>query len=115
MASGLEQKLFSLSAPQRRHHVYVGKDIVKNLSQLVLEPQSEIEVVRAKVRELGFHIEKEKFLTERGKFYFIIDAVPGRANSTGDEEFYDKYSKYLIEAKDTGYKEYVLKTYCFNI
>ena len=87
-----------------------GKDIVKNLSQLVLEPQSEIEVVRAKVRELGFHIEKEKFLTERGKFYFIIDAVPGRANSTGDEEFYDKYSKYLIETNDTGYKEYVLKS-----
>ena len=39
-----------------------GKDIVNGLSQLVLEPQSEIEVVRAKVRELGFHIEKELFL-----------------------------------------------------
>ena len=85
-----------------------GKDIVKTLSQLVLEPQSEIDVVRAKVRELGFHIEREQFLTERGKFYFIIDARPGADDKTGDEEFYDKYSKYLIKTKDTGYKEYVL-------
>ena len=86
-----------------------GKDIVKNLSQLVLEPQSEIDVVRAKVRELGFHIEREKYLTERGKFYFIIDARPGREEETVDDGFYDKYSKYLIKTKDTGYREYVLK------
>ena len=86
-----------------------GKDIVGSLSQLVLEPQSEIEVVREKIRELGFHIEKEQFLTERGKFYFIIDARLGKEKETADEEFYDKYSKYLIKTKDTGYKEYVLK------
>ncbi len=83
-----------------------GEAIVKNVSQLVLQPQSEIFLIREWVRENNFHIEREEILKEDGKYYFILDV---RRGSEKEEfrEVYDSFSKYLIEKKDPLLIEYL--------
>ncbi len=44
--------------------------------KLVLQPQSDIERVRAYLVEIGYHIQGEDMLVEDGKFYTIIRAIP---------------------------------------
>lgn len=84
-----------------------GKEVVKGASQLVLGPQSEVFLVRKWLRLNGYTIMKESFVKDMGKFYFIIDARPGKTDSK--DEFFDEYSKYLIDTKNALYREYLLK------
>ena len=64
-----------------------GEKHVKNMSQLVLQPQSEIFLIREWVRENNFHIEREEILKEDGKYYFILDVRRGKR----EEEFREVY------------------------
>lgn len=87
-----------------------GTEIVSKARELVLQPQSEIFLVRSFLRENGFEINKESFVLDAGKYYFIIDA--GHAKEveeaeTKDEEFYDNYSEYLIREGNALYKQYL--------
>lgn len=116
-----------------------GKDIVKNVSQLILQPQSELFLVREKVRELGFFIKSEKFLKDMGKYYWIMDVRPEDDNAenacNANDEYgakdgviensniadsaelqglYDRYSEFLIKSKDELYKEYILESIKIN-
>ncbi|MCQ2519487.1 MAG: class I SAM-dependent methyltransferase [Lachnospiraceae bacterium] len=86
-----------------------GSDIVKGLKQMVLQPQSELFLVRKKIRELGFYIDSEKFLIDMGKYYWIMDARPGKQEcmEPNMQELYDNYSEFLIKSKDSLYKEYI--------
>ena len=49
-------------------------NVIKACSQLVLQPQSEIYLVRQYLREIGFRIDYEDMLIEDGKHYVIISA-----------------------------------------
>ena len=92
-----------------------GRKIVEGLSQLVLQPQSELFLVRSKVRELSMHIESEKFIKDMGKYYWIMDVRRGKSESMGSmQDFYDKYSKYLIDNKDNLYREYIKESVEIN-
>ena len=88
-----------------------GRDVLKSVSQLVLQPQSELFLVRKWLRNEGYNITKECFLYDCGKPYFVIDARPGTKASHTDEEyeFYDEFSEYLLNAKDPLYREYLQK------
>ena len=44
-------------------------DKVKKMKELVLQPQSEIHLVRAFLRQQGFYIDKEDMVYEDGKYY----------------------------------------------
>lgn len=79
-----------------------GKSILENVKQLVLEPQSELAVVRKFLRENGFFIAKEEFIFDAGKYYWIMDARKGSVETESDElqKIYDTYSEYLIKKKD---------------
>ncbi|MBP5599126.1 MAG: SAM-dependent methyltransferase [Lachnospiraceae bacterium] len=87
-----------------------GSLVASSANQLVLQPQSEIFLVRKWLRENGFYIENEEFLKDMGKFYVIMDARPGKSEGFDSEiqEFFDIYSKNLIDKKDNLYKEYLL-------
>lgn len=81
--------------------------IIKDVSELVLSPQSEIYLVRHFLHDNGFKIESEDMVKEQGKFYVIIRAVPGRqyfADSTGYI-----YGEFLINNKNKVLKEYLIK------
>lgn len=52
-----------------------GEELVKEMKQLILQPQSEIDEVRAYLREAGFVIDKEDMLCEDGKYYPMMHVV----------------------------------------
>ncbi|MBR6003287.1 MAG: SAM-dependent methyltransferase [Lachnospiraceae bacterium] len=87
-----------------------GSEVVSSAKQLVLQPQSEIFLVRKWLRENGFYIENEEFLKDMGKYYVIMDARPGKSEVFDDElqEIFDIYSKNLIDKKDNLLREYLL-------
>ena len=63
-------------------------EIVKNCKQLVLQPQSEIYLVREYLDNIGYRIIYEDMLIEDGKFYVIINAV---------NEYYDCISHHSYD------------------
>lgn len=54
-----------------------GRELVGEMKQLVLQPQSEPEEVRGYLRENGFLIDKEDMIFEDGKYYPMMRALPG--------------------------------------
>lgn len=106
--------------------------------ELILQPQSEWFKVRQLLREYQYHIEKEWFLKEDGKYYVIIKAQSAEqlqkeseysqsvisqeyqtdvektideceSDKAGMESIYDQYGKYLIKTKNPVLKEYLEK------
>lgn len=59
-----------------------GKAVVARLSQLILEPQSELAAVRAFLRAQDYCIAQEDFVLEDGKFYPILRVVPTQCSDT---------------------------------
>ena len=88
-----------------------GRDVLKSVSQLVLQPQSELFLVRKWLRSESYNITKECFLFDMGKPYFVIDARPGEPTPHTDEEnaFFDEYSEYLLKEKNPLYREFLKK------
>ena len=88
-----------------------GREVLKTVSQLVLQPQSELFLVRNWLRNAGYNISKECFLFDSGKPYFVIDARPGEPIPHTDEEnaFFDEFSEYLLKDKNPLYREYLKK------
>lgn len=50
--------------------------LAKNMKQLILQPQSEIHIVRAYLREHGFAIAAEDMVFEDGKYYPMMRVIP---------------------------------------
>lgn len=46
-----------------------GREVISDMEQLILQPQSEIDEVREYLRNSGFIIEKEDMICEDGKYY----------------------------------------------
>lgn len=86
-----------------------GKEVIGKAGQLVLQPQSEIFLVRRFLRENGFEIKKESFVLDAGKYYFIIDARHARIKKTiaKEDEFYINFSEYLIRKGNPLYRQYL--------
>ncbi len=55
-------------------------NIVSAAKELVLQPQSEVHVVRKTLKELGYIIIKENMLKEDGKYYIIMKIKSGSDN-----------------------------------
>lgn len=58
------------------HILTEGMHLVKNMKQLILQPQSEIDEVRSFIRNQGFSIEKEDMICDDGKYYPMMRIVP---------------------------------------
>ena len=58
------------------HILTQKKEVVSQMTQLVLQPQSEIDEVRSFLRESGFVIDKEDMVFEDGKYYPMMHVVP---------------------------------------
>ena len=53
-----------------------GEPLLSGFGELILEPQSDIDRVRAWLLEHGFYLAQENFVEEDGKYYPILRAVP---------------------------------------
>ena len=111
-------------------------DVVRECSQLVLQPQSEIYLVRKFLDKIGFSIIYEDMLIEDGKYYVIINAKNklnlenldkdkdilelknalqnidvniDELDKNSDITVDEKYGKYLLETKNDILHEFLLK------
>lgn len=87
------------------------KDVTRACSELVLQPQSEPEIIRKCIRELGYWIDKEDMIYEDGKYYVAMHGIKGKTFPCTDDnkqELFDLYGQYLLEHKNEDLKTLLL-------
>ena len=89
------------------------KGIEKALSskELILQPQSDIGMVRKFLRENGFVITAEDMCIEDGKYYNSMKAVPfpkEKKISGPMQDVYDEFGEILLKSGNPVLKEYLL-------
>lgn len=60
-----------------------GRTLLKNVKELILQPQSEIHLVRRYLYEQGFVIVQENMVLDDGKYYQMMRAVKGKEQNQG--------------------------------
>lgn len=92
-----------------------GQDILQDCTQLVLQPQSDIDKVRRFIRDNGFMIDVESMVKEDGKFYTSIHAVKSKTKIKGynleEDTLFDLYGEYLLTTGNEVLKEQLLHQY----
>lgn len=86
-----------------------GRHACKSVKQFVLQPQSELFLVRGWLRENGYKIVREDMVLDAGKYYFVMDARVGESPVYEPklQKLFDTYSEYLINTKNPVLKEYL--------
>lgn len=82
-------------------------DLVKACKSLILQPQSEIDLVRRFLHKHHFKIAEETMLIEEGKYYVVIHAVSGEETYEKEAEY--QYGRCLLNLKDTTLKSFLEK------
>lgn len=86
-----------------------GKEVVKSATYLILEPQSDVYLVRKWLREEGFVIKEERFAREGIKYYPVIRAEKGDIfTEEGEERIFDKFGALLLKEKNRVLKEFLI-------
>lgn len=80
-----------------------NENAVQNVSQLVLQPQRDIDRVREYIHSIGFRINNEDIIKEKGKFYTVISAVKGNEKYSRLENY---FGRILIERKSQVLREF---------
>ncbi|MBQ0058971.1 MAG: SAM-dependent methyltransferase [Lachnospiraceae bacterium] len=81
-------------------------DRLHHFSQIILEPQSDLDVLRKAVASLGFFISDEEMVIDEGKYYAVIKAQPGTQEPLTDKEWL--YGPFLIRKRNEALKGYLL-------
>lgn len=89
------------------HILSDGLDKALKADSIILQPQSEIEELRRFLYLNGFTIVDENMVREKGKFYFLIKAIP--SFSELPDELSLSFGPQLLKKKDPVLKDYVLK------
>lgn len=84
-----------------------GREVRKGCKELVLSPQSEIDLVRKYLHDNLYAIKEEKMVLDEGKFYIIMRAIPVNEKESYDNEVFYQYGKLLLERKEPILKEYL--------
>lgn len=84
-----------------------GKQVLRTVSEMILSPHSELDLVRKYLTDNDFCITDEVMLVDEGKYYTILKV----SHSQGKEESYTpmelKYGRVLIHKKDKVLFEYL--------
>ena len=99
-----------------------SRDVVKEVSELILQPQSDIGSVRKYLRQIGFTIVMEDMVVEDGKYYPMMKAAGGKnvglwQQADFENEFTeenvknieDVYGPVLLQGRHPVLHEYLLK------
>lgn len=90
-----------------------GIEKVKKMQELILQPQSEIHLVRAFLREQGFYIDREDMVFEDGKYYPMMHVLVHSDKKNEDNPVFDKFGPMLLKDKNPilgDYLEYTKST-----
>lgn len=82
-----------------------GAHVWDSVSRYILSPQSELEIFRRGLEEMGFAIAEETMLREDGKYYTVMVVVRGRMHY--EEGFRYRYGDCLIRQKSPVLMEYL--------
>lgn len=82
------------------------KSNISNVKRLIISSNNKYEILRFKICNLGFYINKEKIIYEDGKYYIIIEFIKGNSEYT-KKEFY--FGPCLLKNKDKLFYEYYLE------
>ena len=93
--------------------LFKGKEVVDKADTLILEPQSDLRLVRAYLDEARFQIIDEDMLCEAGKYYQIMKAVRREEERKQDNSIQtmaeNEFGPVLIKKKHPVLKEFLLK------
>ncbi len=89
------------------------QELVKQVKELILQPQSEINKVRIMLQEQNFMIVRENMVKDDGKFYMMMRAIPkGMVSEPGQYELTKKehvyYGRLLLEEKHPILQQFLL-------
>lgn len=82
-----------------------GRENLRGVGALVLQPQSEVESVRRFLHREGYRIERENMVKDDGKYYPLMRAVPGAQEPWEDFEY--RYGRHLIRQKNPVLREFL--------
>ncbi len=82
-----------------------GNEVLQTVTELVLQPQSEIGHFRRFLIENGYEITHEEMILEDGKYYPIMRAVHGKAKEQTEAEYL--YGKNLLQNRNPVLKEFL--------
>ena len=83
-----------------------GEEVLEGVSELIMEPQSEVAELRHFLQDRGYRIISESMVCEDGKFYPVIKAKHGIMN--WDREIYFRYGKILLREENPVLHEFLL-------
>ena len=75
-----------------------GKEVLSSVSELVLQPQSDLFLVRQYLCENHYCILDEQAVLEDGKYYFIFKVTHGEEMHVSESDLY--YGYFLRKRKD---------------
>ena len=84
-----------------------GKDIFRSLKEFVLQPQSELQKVRAYLYQNEYSIVEENMVLDDGKFYPMFRVINGQSEEYHAIELC--YGKLLLEQKNAVLKTFLQK------
>lgn len=89
-------------------------DILLNMKELILQPQSEPQSVRKMITDHGFVIIDENMLKEEGKYYVMLKAeadfsVMGKDQYTLEKDEHYLYGRRLLEKRNSVLYEFLMK------
>ncbi|MBO4265683.1 MAG: SAM-dependent methyltransferase [Lachnospiraceae bacterium] len=84
-----------------------GEGVLRSVSEIIMEPQSEVGSLRHFLQDRGFRIISESMVSEDDKFYPVIKAVPGQMD--WDREIYFRYGKILLREENPVLHEFLLR------
>ena len=92
-----------------------GEDVLTDVSEIIMEPQSDVAALRHFLQDNGYRIISESMVCEEDKFYPVIKAVHG--DMDWDKEIYFRYGKILLREENPVLHEFLLteKEYCSNL
>lgn len=78
---------------------------------LILQPQSELDSLRAYLQSIGYCIQQEEMLIDEGKYYTVIKAIPTSEQTEAYTEAELLYGPILLEKKHPVLKQYLEEQY----
>lgn len=84
-------------------------EILDEITHLVLQPQSDYEMLRRLLPEIHFEITKENFCVDENKPYVVIQAVKSTKEQVPYRECEFYYGKMELQQNPVEYREYLLQ------
>ena len=81
--------------------------VVEKAAELVLQPQSELGILRHYLHDRGYCIVRESMLLDAGKYYTVMKAVKGEEQYEGEMEY--RYGRLLLEKRSDVFVEWLKK------